>query len=55
MNFLIIGGTGFIGSNIAYKLSEDSVNHITICDNLFRGKLDDFIEILLKRDNLRFN
>lgn len=54
MKILIIGGTGFIGSSIAHELSENIENDITICDNLFRGKLDASIKLLLKRENVRF-
>jgi len=53
MKILIIGGTGFIGSNIAHKLSENTANDITIVDNLFRGKLDASIKLLLERENVR--
>ena len=42
MKILIIGGTGFIGSNIAHKLSENTANYNNR-DNLFRGKLDSSI------------
>lgn len=40
MNILLTGGAGFIGSNIAEALLNDSrVHHITILDNLSTGSL----------------
>lgn len=42
MKILITGGTGFIGSHLAKYLSEN--NDVTICDNNFRGKNDNFVE-----------
>ena len=37
---LIIGGTGFIGFNLANTLKDNSDNIIHIADNFFRGKQD---------------
>lgn len=47
---LITGGAGFIGSNLAAKLSEDSDNHVTVIDNLLTGNKD----YLPSRENLKF-
>ncbi len=41
MRILITGGTGFIGSHLANHLSKN--NDVTICDNNFRGRIDEFI------------
>lgn len=46
--YLITGGAGFIGSNLAKELSKK--NKITIIDNLSTG----FKEYLLKNKNIRF-
>ena len=40
---LITGGTGFIGSHLANYLILDKDYDITICDNNYRGKNDDFV------------
>ena len=45
---LITGGAGFIGSNLANKLSEK--NKVIIVDNLSNGNLQN----LKKNDNLKF-
>lgn len=42
MKILITGGTGFIGSHLARHLSKN--NDVTICDNNFRGKVDEFVK-----------
>lgn len=42
MKILITGGTGFIGSHLANYLSID--NDVTVCDNNFRGKYDQFVK-----------
>lgn len=42
MKILITGGTGFIGSHLAKYLSKN--NDVTICDNNFRGSVDEFIK-----------
>lgn len=41
MKILITGGTGFIGSHLANYLRSN--NDVTICDNNFRGKYDEFL------------
>jgi len=52
MNVLILGGAGFIGMNIAEKLSTKSGYKITLADNLFRGKKDSYLEALIKKENV---
>tara|TARA_Y100001963_G_scaffold4332_1_gene5677 strand:- start:1542 stop:2486 length:945 start_codon:yes stop_codon:yes gene_type:complete len=42
MKVLVTGGTGFIGSYMSKYLDEKGYD-VTICDNNFRGKIDDFI------------
>ena len=48
--FLITGGAGFIGSNLADKLAEDSNNQIVVVDNLLTGRRD----YNGAKDNLKF-
>lgn len=50
MNFLITGGAGFIGSNIAYELVEKG-NNVKIIDNLATGKKENISGIL---DRVKF-
>lgn len=52
MKVLVLGGAGFIGMNIVKKLSEKVNFHITIADNLFRGKKDTYLKSILKKDNV---
>ena len=40
MKFAVTGGAGFVGSNIAKKLTEDGKHEIIIIDNLNSGKLE---------------
>jgi len=40
---LITGGTGFIGSHLANYLILNKDYDVTICDNNYRGKIDDFV------------
>lgn len=49
-NFLITGGAGFIGSNLANHLAEDEANHVIAIDNLLTGNP----KYLNKKPNLRF-
>ncbi len=51
---LITGGAGFIGCFLSEKLAEDESNHVTIVDNLARGKMDGDLKRLLERKNLNF-
>lgn len=51
---LITGGAGFIGYFIANKLSENLENHITIVDNLLRGRIDEEFQNLIKKENVTF-
>ena len=50
MNFLIIGGAGFIGYHLAYNLSKNKKNNIDIVDNLQRGRKDsEFLNLIKKK------
>ena len=51
---LITGGAGFIGYFIAEKLSKNLENHITIVDNLLRGRFDEEFQNLIKKENVTF-
>ena len=52
MKVLVMGGAGFIGMNIVKKLSENKDYQITIVDNLFRGKIDKYLNKLIERKNV---
>ncbi len=52
MKILITGGAGFIGFHFAQCLSAN--DRIVICDNLFRGQLDENMQSLLMQDNIEF-
>lgn len=52
---LITGGAGFIGCQLAKKLSEIEKNDITILDNLSRGKMDEEFEEVIKKNNVFFD
>lgn len=49
-SYLITGGAGFIGSNLADKLAEDSDNYVVVVDSLITGKRN----YIKPKDNLRF-
>lgn len=49
-NFLVTGGAGFIGSNLAQKLASDPDNEVTVVDSLLTGSKDHIRE----SSNLRF-
>ena len=51
---LITGGAGFIGYQLAKKLSEIEKNSITIIDNLSRGKMDKEFKEFIKKNNVSF-
>ncbi len=51
---LILGGAGFIGFNVAKRLSQRDGYDITLADNLSRGKMDDYLIELLKKENVKF-
>ena len=53
MKILIIGGAGFIGASIASRLSRDADNKITIADNYFRGKKDDYLSEITTKENVK--
>ena len=48
--FLVTGGSGFIGSNLADKLAENSDNQVTVVDNLSTG----FIQYVNRNKTIRF-
>ena len=54
MNYLITGGAGFIGFNLASVLSDDTRNEIVIFDNLSKQSLDDDFKKIIKRKNIKF-
>ena len=39
-NILVIGGAGFVGSNLCYKLLESNPNSLTVVDNLLSAEAD---------------
>jgi UDP-glucuronate decarboxylase len=52
MNILVTGGTGFLGSFVCDRLSNE--NHRVVClDNNYTGSLDN-VKALLGRENFRF-
>lgn len=51
-NFLILGGAGFIGYNLAKKLSINKKNKIDIVDDFSRGKFDQDFKQLNKLPNI---
>ena len=52
-NYLILGGAGFIGYHLAKFLSKNPNNNIKIVDNFMRGKKDDDILQLQKKNNIK--
>ena len=53
MKVLITGGTGFVGSNLASFLAKKGDN-VTICDNNFRGKLDNQIKNIIEKYKIKY-
>ncbi len=51
---LVTGGAGFIGFNLAKRLSVDSSNTVHIADNLKRGRTDEEFKQLLLKPNVKF-
>jgi UDP-glucose 4-epimerase len=51
---IILGGAGFIGINIAKYLLENKDYHITIADNLSRGKMDEYLLDIIDHENVSF-
>jgi nucleoside-diphosphate-sugar epimerase len=51
---LILGGAGFIGFNLATQLQKKEDYHVTIADNLSRGKMDGKLSELIKNNNIDF-
>jgi len=52
-NFLITGGAGFIGSNIAEYLLKHGAGHVRVLDNLSEGKLEN-IQPFMELNNFDF-
>ena len=52
-NILITGAAGFIGFNLAKRLSEKNFN-LTLVDNLSRGRIDNDFKKLCKKKNINF-
>ncbi len=53
MKVLVIGGAGFTGFHLARCLAEEN-HQVTICDNLFKERVDEDFSQLLKLENVRF-
>ena len=51
--FLILGGAGFIGYNLASKLSKNKKYEVHIVDNFSRGKFDKDFKVLSKLQNVK--
>ena len=51
---LILGGAGFIGFNLATQLQKKEHHHVTIADNLSRGKMDAQLSELVNNNNIDF-
>ena len=43
MKILILGGAGFVGSNLVKKLSEDKNNQVAVIDNLSTGSEENMV------------
>lgn len=54
LNYLVTGGAGFIGSNIAETLLNQGVKFVRILDNLKTGKMENIQFLLDKYDNVEF-
>ena len=53
MKALVTGGGGFIGYHLARRLADDG-HQVSLCDNLFRGRMDDDLKQLLTLPNVTF-
>ncbi len=51
---LILGGAGFVGFHLARRLAQDPANHITLVDDLSRGRMDAELTALLSRPGVAF-
>ena len=50
---LVTGGAGFIGYHLSKHLAKEG-NEVTVVDNLFRGKMDNELEELIKMENVKY-
>jgi len=50
---LVTGGAGFLGFSLSKLLAKEG-HEITICDNLFRGKMDEELKELIDLNNVSF-
>jgi len=50
----VTGGAGFIGLHLAKYLAAENKNAVIICDNLFRGQMDNDFRGLIKQSNVKF-
>ena len=50
---LVIGGAGFIGMNIVKELAEKGNYNVTIGDNFSRGKKDEYLNSIIKKNNIK--
>ena len=51
---LLLGGAGFIGLNLASYICDNSNYHITIADNLSRGRMDKYLSSLIEDNDIKF-
>jgi len=49
----ILGGTGFIGYNLARYIAENRNYLVTIADNFFRGQMDTYVKDLIYKYNVK--
>jgi len=54
LNILVVGGAGFIGSNIVERLAKMSTKYIRVVDNLSTGYRKNINFILENNDNIEF-
>lgn len=54
MKILVVGGAGFIGSNLCRELLKNNENEVLCLDNEFTGSKDNISSLLKMRDFLMF-